>query len=301
MAMMAGEQAQELMGHTQARLHPRDLAALLGANVALALGPWFVRMSETGPVASAFWRMALALPLLFILARRFEGGTKIVGGQRWWLLLAGMFFAADLASWHLGILQTKLANATLLGNMASLLYPIYGFIALARWPVRTQIAALILALIGGALLMGRSYELSQTNLIGDLLCLAAGVFYTFYLVGIEKARGSLPQWSVLAWSTLASAGPLLIFASILNECIIPSDWTPVLLLALGSQIIGQGLLVYALGRVPPLVIGLAFLTQPFIAALLGWVIYREALGPLDWVGAALIALALVLVRRVDPA
>jgi drug/metabolite transporter (DMT)-like permease len=297
MAMMAGEQAQEMMGSAQARLRPRDLAALLGANIALAIGPWFVRMSETGPVASAFWRMALALPILFILARRLEGGTTIRGGQRWWLVLAGIFFAADLASWHLGILQTKLANATLLGNMASLLYPIYGFIALARWPARTQIAALLIAMIGGALLMGQSYEVSQSNLIGDLFCLAAGVFYTFYLVGIEKARGSLPQWSVLAWSTLASAGPLLIAAWALGERIIPSDWMPVILLALGSQIIGQGLLVYTLGRVPPLVIGLAFLTQPFIAALLGWVIYREALGPLDWTGAVLIALALVLVRR----
>lgn len=275
--------------------------ALLGANVALALGPWFVRMSETGPVASAFWRMALALPVLFILSRRFEGGTRLSGTQRGWLVFAGLFFAADLASWHLGILQTKLANATLLGNTASLLYPIYGFIAISRWPARTQAMALVIAMAGGAMLMGRSYDLSRTNFIGDLLCLAAGVFYTFYLVAIERVREGLPPWSVLFWSTLASAVPLLIAAIVMHERIIPADWTPLILLAIGSQIVGQGLLVLSLGRVPPLVVGLAFLTQPFIAALLGWLIYSETLGALDWAGAALIGLALILVRQPEKA
>ena len=47
---------------------------------------------------------------------------------------------------------------------------------------------------------------------------------------------------------------------------------------------------------PPLVVGLALLTQPAISAFVGWVVYNETLSPLDWVGAAAIALALVLVR-----
>ena len=76
----------------------------------------------------------------------------------------------------------------------------------------------------------------------------------------------------------------------------PSDWTPLLLLALGSQVVGQGLLVYALGTIPPLVVGLALLTQPAISALIGWLAYDERLTALDWVGAFAIALALVLVR-----
>ena len=49
--------------------------------------------------------------------------------------------------------------------------------------------------------------------------------------------------------------------------------------------IGQGLLVYAIGRLPPLVVGLALLTQPAISALIGWLAYGETLSPLDWIGA----------------
>jgi drug/metabolite transporter (DMT)-like permease len=69
--------------------------------------------------------------------------------------------------------------------------------------------------------------------------------------------------------------------------------------ALSSQVLGQGLLVYAIGTLPPLVVGLALLTQPVVAALIGWFAYRETLSLTDVVGALAIAFALVLVRLPD--
>ena len=67
-------------------------------------------------------------------------------------------------------------------------------------------------------------------------------------------------------------------------------------LALCSQVLGQGLLVFALGQVPPLVVGIAMLTQPALSAFLGWQYYDERLTLLDLTGALLIVVALVLVR-----
>ena len=103
------------------------LLAVVVANVALAFGPWFVRLADTGPVAAAFWRMALALPLIVVLA--IASGTRAatlrLPGRMWLLLaLAGVAFAMDLGSWHVGILQTTLANATLFGNSATFIFPI---------------------------------------------------------------------------------------------------------------------------------------------------------------------------------
>jgi hypothetical protein len=37
-------------------------AALIVSNIFLAMGPWMVRLSDVGPVAAAFWRLALAIP-----------------------------------------------------------------------------------------------------------------------------------------------------------------------------------------------------------------------------------------------
>lgn len=279
------------------------LAAAIIANAALAFGPWFVRLSDTGPVASAFWRITLAAPVLVAaaLASGWRPTARSYGASArglWWgIALGGVCFAADLGSWHLGILRTTLANATLLGNSATLMFPIYGFLIARAWPTRVQRVALGLALVGAALLMGRSYQLDSRHLAGDLLCILAGMLYTCYFILMARARATLPPLPAIALSTLASMGPLLLFALLLGEKLLPTDWTPLIGLALVSQIIGQGLMIYALGRLPPLTIGLVLLIQPIVGTTIGWMVYGEQLGWADLVGAMLVAVALVLVSR----
>ncbi|WP_029624650.1 DMT family transporter [Sphingomonas sp. KC8] len=275
-------------------------AAMIGANVALAFGAWLVRLADVGPVAAGFWRLALAAPLLLALCLMARQPIPAMP-RRMWMVLAvgGLFFAADLAAWHVGILHTTLANATLFGNITSLTFPIYGFIVARALPGRMQTMALLLAAAGAVLLMGQSYQLSPQNLLGDLLCIAAGVLYTFYLVAVSTARGRLQPLPTLMLATLFGALPLLAFASLMGETIWPTAWTPLLLLAIGSQVIGQGLLVYAMGHLPPLVIGVGLLIQPVVAASVGWMAYGEKLGVIDAIGAVAIAIALVLVRRPD--
>jgi drug/metabolite transporter (DMT)-like permease len=276
------------------------LAALLVGNLALAFGPWLVRSADVGPSASAFWRMALASPFLFLIAKGARQRLTLPRNALYWtMLLSGAFFALDLAAWHIGILQTKLANATLFANAASLLFPLWGFLIARSWPGRREGFAFVLSVAGTVLLLGRSAELSRETLIGDLLCLAAGIFYTAYLIVIVRAREEMPSWTLLAWSTLATAPPLLLIAVGLGEQIMPVNWTPVIALAVVSQLIGQGLMVYVLGRVSPLLFGLALLTQPIVSAALGWGLYGETLATADWIGAALIAAALVMVRLAE--
>ena len=277
--------------------HPFAFPALLIGSSALALGPWLVRLAGVGPVAAGFWRLALALPFLFLIAR-------VIGQPVHWpgralallIALAGFFFAADLAAWHAGINMTKLGNATLFGNTSSLIFALWGLWLARRRPSMTQAAALTLAIFGAALLMGSSAELSARNVKGDLLALFAGILYTGYLIAVQKARGTIQPLPLLFIASAFGALMLLPVSLILGERIFPDNWTFVVILALSSQVLGQGLLVYALGSLSPLVIGLTLLTQPAISALVGWLAYGETLSPLDWIGAAAIAAALVLVR-----
>jgi drug/metabolite transporter (DMT)-like permease len=271
--------------------------ALILSNLFLAMGPWMVRLADVGPVASAFWRLGLAVPLLLLLARYASPGSFTPRRSVALMIVAGgLFFAADLAAWHVGIGLTKLANATLFGNMSSLLFPVYGFIAARMLPRKLQALALLLAAAGAVLLLGSSYELSARHLRGDLFAILAGIFYTLYLIAIDRARQTLKPLPVLALATIAGAGPLLLFSLLLGEKVLPSDWTPLVLLSLGSQVIGQGLLVYAVGHLSPLVVGLGLLTQPVVTAVVGWLAYDERLGLADFAGALLICIALVLIR-----
>jgi drug/metabolite transporter (DMT)-like permease len=271
-------------------------AVIIGSCV-LAFGPWLVRLSEVGPVAAGFWRLALGLPFLFLIAALTRQPVHWPGRKLGALIaVAAFFFATDLAAWHVGIHMTKLGNSTLFGNVSSFGFAAWGLWLSRRWPSPVQGAALALAAVGAALLMGSSFELSPRNFLGDLLCLAAGLLYAGYLIAVQQGRGSLKPMSLLFLSSAIGAVMLLPASLVLGEQVIPHDWTYVLLLAIGSQVIGQGLLVYGIGTVPPLVVGLALLTQPAISGFVGWVIYDEKLRPVDWLGAAAIAAALVLVR-----
>ena len=282
---------------TRHKSEPLAFAALLIGNLALACGPFLVRNSGVGPIAAGFWRLALALPFLWAIAWMFR---QPVHWPRKPLAIAiafaALFFAADLAAWHTGILLTKLGNATLFGNISSFFFAAWGLWLVRKWPTGVQAMALSLAALGCGLLMWGSAELSAANLRGDLLAALAGLLYTGYLILVERTRGELQPLPLLFLASLFGALMLLPAALAAGERITPENWTGLIALALCSQLVGQGLLVYALGHVPPLIVGIAMLTQPALSALLGWLYYGELLTARDWLGAAMIVVALILVR-----
>jgi drug/metabolite transporter (DMT)-like permease len=273
------------------------LAAQLVGNAALAMGPWFVRLADSGPVSAGFWRVALALQVQVLLAR--VNRQPLTGFPRALILavlLGGFLFGLDIASWHIGIGYTRLANATLFGNAGSVILMMWGFIAWRRLPKGREWPALAAAFGGAAILLGRSFEISVQTLYGDLFCLTAGILYAGYLLILQDARKALGSWALLAWSVCGSIPVLLGIALALGEPIFPTDWWPLIGLFISSQLIGQGCLVYALKHFAPLVIGIALLTQPAVAALIGWISFGEVLTGVDLLGIALVASALVLAK-----
>jgi drug/metabolite transporter (DMT)-like permease len=280
--------------------HPLAFPALLFGNAALAFGPWLVRLADVGPVATGFWRLTIALPFLLLAGR-------LAGQAAHWprralvviVAVAAILYSIDLAAWNAGIRLTKLGNSTLFGNSGSFVFAVYGLWLAHRAPSARQGIALALAIGGAALLMSSSYELSSRNFAGDLLTLVAGLFYGGYLIFVERGRTELEPLPLLILATAFSIPILLAISALLGERVWPHDWTPLLIFALSSQVLGQGLLVYSIGTLPPLVVGLALLTQPAISAAVGWFAYGETLSATDVVGAVAIAVALVLVRLPD--
>lgn len=143
-------------------------------------------------------------------------------------------------------------------------------------------------------MLGRSLEIDRSTLIGDSLCILAGLFYVCYLLMIKRARNQFGGWSLLFYSTAASTPVMLAIAVRLGEPIWPHNWWPLIALALGSQVIGQGLLFYSLRHFSAAILGVVLLTQPMIGIVIGLLAFGETTGALDLFGMAMFAAALVL-------
>lgn len=276
-------------------------ALVLGA-VAIGCSPIFVRLSELGPTATAFWRVALAVPLFLAWARARRGrdARPAIGGVRRRLVLAGLLFAGDLVTWHWSIHFTSVANATLFANFAPVFVAAGAWAVFGERPGRRFLVGLACTIAGAACLVGGSFAIGRDHVFGDGLGLATALFYGGYLLTVKDLRGGLDAATLMLGSSLVTALALLPIAVVAGESLWPTSlqgW--LILLGLGwiSQAAGQGLIALAMGHLPAGFSSLVILVQPLAAALLGWLILAEAPGPAAALGGGLILAGIVVARR----
>ncbi|MBF0394327.1 MAG: DMT family transporter, partial [Alphaproteobacteria bacterium] len=257
------------------------LVSLLGGAAAIAFAPIFVRLSELGPSATAFHRLFLALPFLWIWMARQPRSARPVGRRDYLALTAaGLFFAADLAVWHWSIKFTSVANSTLLANFAPVFVTFAAWALFGHRPTRVFVAGMALALAGAITLMGESMALDPEHLKGDALGMTTAAFYAGYILSVSRLRARLPTVTIMAWSGLVTTLALLPVALLSGESLIPPTpraWAVLFGLAVVSQVAGQSLIAHALAHLPAGFGSVALLLQPAVAAVLAWALLAEPL------------------------
>jgi drug/metabolite transporter (DMT)-like permease len=280
-------------------MNPALGALFLGATC-IAFSPIFVRLSEAGPTATAFWRVAIAVPVLWILCLRKKQGRRYAG--RWPLLLAaGFAFAGDLGFWHASVMLTSVANSTLLANLASIFVTLAAWIFLRQRPSRLFLVGLGAALVGVTLLVHTSLELSPSGMAGDALAVLTAMFYAGYLLAVKglRDRGEATL-HLMAVTTSITALFLLPAALASGEQMLPVSafgWWMLIGLALISHAAGQGLIAYALAYLPAAFSSVSLLFQPVMAALFAWALLSEGLVPLQVLGGLVVLAGIYLARR----
>jgi drug/metabolite transporter (DMT)-like permease len=275
-------------------MRPALPALLLGA-VFIALSPIFVRLSEAGPTATAFWRVALALPVLWIFAFQPLKGPKLL------FVAAGVAFAGDLYFWHQSIQFTSVANSTLLANLASIFVTLGAWILWRERPRPLFLAALALALIGVGLLVHTSLSFSRTALLGDALGVVTAMFYAWYILAVKGLRDrGAATLQVMAVTSTLTAVILFPIALATGDQMLPSSaygWWILLGLALITHAAGQGLIAYALAHLPAAFSSVGLLLQPVVAACFAWALLSEPLVALQIAGGLVVLAAIWLARR----
>jgi drug/metabolite transporter (DMT)-like permease len=278
------------------------LGALLFGATCIALSPIFVRVSEAGPTATAFWRVAIAVPVLWLLYwLKPKAGAKRYSGKWPLLLAAGFAFAGDLAFWHTSIKLTSVANSTLLANLASIFVTLAAWIFLQHKPTRLFLAGLAAALVGVGLLVHTSLSFSSTGLLGDALGVVTAMFYAGYILAVKglRDRGETTLHLMAVTSTITA---LFLFPVALasGEQLLPTTafgWWMLIGLALVSHAAGQGLIAYALAHLPAAFSSVSLLFQPVMAALFAWLLLSEGLVPLQIAGGIVVLFGIYLARR----
>jgi drug/metabolite transporter (DMT)-like permease len=290
----------------------RALIALFAGALSTGGAGILVRLSETGPTATAFWRGCLALPLLAAwalleparrdteLVQRPSGssvGRLLASFRDSGFLWAGAFFAGDLLLWHWSLLLTSIAASTLEASLAPLIVIVFAWLRWHERPSAAFMGATTLALVGMLLIVSPKFGHGGSAFVGDLLGLGTACFFAAYILAVARLRARYGTGIVMFNSTVVFT--LLLLPLALTQKFVPdtlSGWAIVAGCAVAAQTLGQGLIAYALAHLRPTFSSLGLLVQTLGAATSAWLVLGERLAPVQIVGGLVIVGGIALAR-----
>lgn len=287
------------------------MLALAAAVSGIAWSAIFIRWAAIPGPSSAFYRVLIALIVLvpvwlaaFVASPPFR--ARVATSSRRAILLAvvgGAFFAGDLALWNTAVMRTQAAVASILGNNTPFFVGLISWLAFRRRPRASFWIGLALSLAGCLAILGeRLWAGSHTpgSLTGNLMALAASVFFAAYLATTERVRRTM---DTLTFNALAIAGSI---ASLFVICLVlglpltgysTRTWLALAGLGLVSQLMAYYALVYALGHLPATVTSVGLLAQVPGTAALAWLLLGEPLTPIQVGGGVVVLAGIYVVNR----
>jgi drug/metabolite transporter (DMT)-like permease len=299
---------------------PRDrrwvaYLALLATIAGIAWSAIFIRWAGVPGASSAFYRVVIAagvlIPWRLATLRRSENGTQRTPHRTTsrGVLLAlagGAFFGMDLTLYNTAVMRTTATTATLLGNNAPIFVGIGSWIFFRRRPKGRFWSGLALAMAGAVVVMTSTLHRGAVSpntlsgsMSGDVMALAASVFFAGYLLATEHVR---EEMDTLTFSTIAIVGSI---ATVLVVCLAigaplggfaGKTWAALFVLGLISQLGAYLGLTYALGHLPATVTSVGLLAQVPLTALLAVPLLGEPLTAPILCGGALVLTGIYVVN-----
>jgi drug/metabolite transporter (DMT)-like permease len=277
---------------------------LLAGAVLISFSAVFVKLTAVAPLVSGVYRCAVGGAVLW--AWLAVKGERLNLAHRPWvtLLVASLFFAADLGAWHRSIVLIGPGLSTLLANFQVFVLAFVGVVVFAERLRLALLAAIPLAVVGLGLIVG--FDLSALPALrreGVVLGLATAVFYSGYILALRRARQLSPGTSAasdLAVVSMLTAVLLAIPAVMAGDSLaIPGVRDGVVLVAYGvvGQVLGWLLITSSLERVPAGLIGLILLLQPTLSFAWDMAFFSLPMTALQGAGAVLAIVAIYVGAR----
>ncbi|MDR3177624.1 MAG: DMT family transporter, partial [Campylobacteraceae bacterium] len=195
---------------------------------------------------------------------------------------------------------TTVANANLLANLTPFtVIPIAYFVFKEKIPKLFFIGAVI-TMAGVIVLLSGKIHPSADNFKGDLLSFLTSIFYAGFIISVYKLRNSVGSDVIMTISAFGSLAVLAVVAYAVEGFYFPytiKELLPLIGLALISQILGQGLLSFCLGKISVSLSSVITLTQPAIAAIYSFIIFSEILSLMEITGIIIVLIGVYLAKE----
>ncbi|MGW7685522.1 DMT family transporter [Kribbella sp. NPDC054772] len=182
------------------------------------------------------------------------------------------------------------------------LYPVLvmvGAIALRREPAsRRRIGALVTALVGIVLVLSGAMSV-HFDWVGILLALGAPIVYTCYILVGDSIGGEVPPLALTALVCTGAFGTYVVLGFVRGGTdfhFAPVGWLWLVLVALVSTVAAIVFFFAGMARVGPSVASILSIFEPVVTVGAAALVFREHLTALQWLGAALVLSAVLIVQ-----
>jgi len=279
------------------------LTATLGA-ACISSSAILVTLAHVGAVTTAFFRCALALPVLVplaVLEQRRLGPRP--HASRGYAILAGLFLAVDLVLWNYAITDVGAGVATVLGNLQVLFVGVFAWLVMRERPGRRFLVMLPVVLTGVVLVSGMlgGHASGMRPVAGIGFGVATSAAYACFLLILRTTSGHAPHVAgQLADATVGATAGTVVLGFIAGGLQLDIPWPSfgwLLTLALLSQTVGWLLITSALPRLPAAISSLLLLLQPAAAMVLADIVLSERPTLVQVGGAVMVCVGVLFVAR----
>lgn len=280
---------------------------VLGGTVIWALTSIVIKILLTwhtvAPVTIAVWRVTIVTGFLLLMLCMLDARALRFSSRDWGMLLVYGIVGIGIHQlvWIASVQHNGAAVATVILYTGPALVTIVAARCLNERITRLQVLALVLALIGCAL-VARIYDTQQIrlNALGILTGFgSACTFATYSLLG-RLATQRYSPWTALFYAFLF--GALFLFPLALWQGqVIPTHlalegWGWLVFLALGPTLGGFASYTLGLSYLPASIASILAAFEPVTTATLAFWIFSETLEPLQLLGAGLILAGVIVLR-----
>lgn len=280
--------------------------SVIGVSSALTL----VRLSDVNPSVTLMLRMLFSWFIVFAwrIGRKDDSTENIQSATKIdyaLLLLSGVLSCVDLLSNHWAVEFTSVANANILMNLSPAFVVLFSWLFFQEKFSFMQLVALFMALVGsGLVILSDTAGIHSANqpMFGNLLALNSAVFYAIYLLLIKRLRLVFDAKKIIMWNSLTI---FILMLSVLLpsvETLLPQTlhgFVIIIMLAIISQIIGHGLMIWALKHVTPSLAIMSSMARPVSAIILAWIILGESVTNIQMLGGAIVIVSIFVFNNMS--